>query len=226
VGSRTPKFDPTTLPSEPVFGEQPVLAQNLSADQLRRQFQKSPDWQPEFQSDGFRLAQPLRDAAVLIALVLRDHQTPSLLLTRRSANLGSHAGQIAFPGGRVDETDVSPIAAALREAQEEVGMPQQAVEILGTMPTYTTGTGFLITPVVGLVQPNWPLLLSEGEVDEAFEVPLDFLMNPDNHRRVKVRFEERERMFYSMPYPQDTQRYFIWGATAAMLRNLYHFLKA
>jgi 8-oxo-dGTP pyrophosphatase MutT (NUDIX family) len=208
-----------------VLGESAVRPQALQPETLRSRFVSAPSWEPEFRSDGFSFTGEVRDAAVLIPLVLQANAL-TMLLTKRSETLGSHAGQIAFPGGRVDPEDASPIAAALREAQEEVGMPIEAAEVLGTLPLYTTGTGFRITPVVALIDPQWPLQLSEHEVDEAFEVPLSFLMDPQHHRRVRVQLQERERMFYSMPYHANQREYFIWGATAAMLRNLYHFLRA
>jgi 8-oxo-dGTP pyrophosphatase MutT (NUDIX family) len=154
-----------------------------------------------------------------------------VLLTRRTAHLRDHAGQISFPGGRAEPQDRDAAATALREAAEEVGLHADAVEIVGALPAYTTITRFVVTPVVALVEPVdlAGLRLDGFEVDEAFEVPLDYLMTPAHHRRHRFEFEGVERRFLSMPWEgpgADGRRreYFIWGATAAMLRNLYRFL--
>lgn len=165
-------------------------------------------------------------AAVLVPLVPRPGGL-HVLLTRRAAHLAKHPGQIAFPGGRSDPGDADAVATALREAQEEVGLNPQGVEVLGRLPAYRTVTGYAVTPVVGLVAEH-TLALHAGEVDEAFEVPLAFLMNPANHRRHVWREGQAAREFHSMPWtppggPRDA--YFIWGATAAMLRNLYLVLQ-
>ena len=120
-------------------------------------------------------------AAVLLPVVMRERLT--LLLTQRSAHLATHAGQIALPGGKLDATDANAVAAALRETHEEIGIEPERIEVLGSLPDYTTGTAFVITPVVGLVVPGFKLRPNPGEVDEVFEVPLDFLMDPVNHRR-------------------------------------------
>jgi 8-oxo-dGTP pyrophosphatase MutT (NUDIX family) len=167
--------------------------------------------------------------------VLRGEQgsEPHILLTQRTLLLSSHAGQIAFPGGKVDAEDASVEAAALREAQEEVGLAPQFVEILGTLPEYITGTAFHITPVVGLVSPLHKVTPNAFEVEAVFEVPLVFLMNPANHRLHEWERDGVSRQWYSMPYYEpgtftsqpDTER-FIWGATAGMIRNLYRFLLA
>jgi 8-oxo-dGTP pyrophosphatase MutT (NUDIX family) len=175
---------------------------------------------PEFEGDGRLLTDRTPAAAsVLVPLVQREGGA-TLLLTRRTAHLRDHAGQISFPGGRAEVHDVDPAATALREAEEEVGLPHARVEVLGTLPTYTTVTHFVVTPVVALVSLPFDLRLDGFEVAEAFEVPLSFLMTPANHRRHVFEFEGGRRQFLSMPYGD----YFIWGATAAMLRNLYRFL--
>lgn len=162
-------------------------------------------------------------AAVLMPIILREGGL-TLLLTQRTAHLHDHAGQVSLPGGRVDPSDATAIEAALREAEEEVGLHRDHVELLGTLPDYFTGTGFRVTPVVSLVQPPIELKADPFEVAEIFEVPLSFLMDGANHQRRMVDLPNAagRRTFYAMPY----ERFFIWGATAAMLRNLFHFLRA
>lgn len=169
-------------------------------------------------------------AAVLVPLVPRPDGL-QVLLTRRAAHLAKHPGQIAFPGGRSDPGDADAVATALREAQEEIGLAPASVEVLGRLPPYHTVTGYAVTPVVGLVaQPH--LVLHAGEVDEAFEVPLAFLMDPANHRRHLWTQDGVTRDYHSMPWTppgggagKEPGAYFIWGATAAMLRNLYLVLQ-
>jgi 8-oxo-dGTP pyrophosphatase MutT (NUDIX family) len=166
---------------------------------------------------------------VLVPLVLRAETT--VLLTQRTDHLNDHPGQISFPGGRVEAGDADAVATALREAHEEVGLKPFEVEVLGSLPTYTTGTGFVVTPVIGLVQPGAVLRPDPIEVAEVFEVPLAWLMNPANHQRHAIEVGGARREFFSIPWHgQDAsgmpRRYFIWGATAAMLRNLYRFLAA
>lgn len=161
-------------------------------------------------------------AAVLIPLVMRPEGV-TVMLTERTAHLHDHAGQVSFPGGRIERSDASPVAAALREAEEETGLAPALVEVAGTLPLYTTATGFSITPVVGLVQPVFTLSPDTFEVAEVFEVPLSFITDPGNHRRHRVALENGQvRHYYSMPWGP----HFIWGATAAMLRNLYLVLRA
>lgn len=157
----------------------------------------------------------VRDAAVLIPVIARPE--PTILLTLRSSHLPSHAGQIAFPGGKVDAGDTDALATALREAEEEVGLARELVTPLGYLDTYESRTGFRIAPVVGIVQPEFGLTLNPGEVDEAFEVPLDFLMSPTNHQRHSRETEGMRRTFHAMAYDKR----FIWGVTAGILRNLY-----
>lgn len=161
---------------------------------------------------------PLKRAAVLVPVVLRDPLT--ILLTLRTDGLSSHAGQIAFPGGRVDPTDADVIAAALREAEEEIGLTSSHVEPLGFLDPYRTGTGYIINPVVALVSPGFTLSPNPEEVSDVFEVPLAFLMDAANHQRHARIWNGRERHFYAMPYEQR----FIWGATAGMLRNMHERL--
>jgi len=159
--------------------------------------------------------QPVRPAAVLIPVV--DHPEPTVLLTQRAAHLNEHAGQIAFPGGKIDATDASPLDTALREAWEEIGLPREFVEPIGYLDLYGTAFGFRILPTVERVKPGFTLKINEGEVVDAFEVPLAFLMNPENHQIHAKEFRGMERSYYAMPY---AERY-IWGATAGILRVLY-----
>ncbi|MGC2778688.1 MAG: CoA pyrophosphatase [Bradyrhizobium sp.] len=159
--------------------------------------------------------QPIRPAAVLIPVV--DHPEPTVLLTQRAPHLSSHAGQIAFPGGKIDVTDASPLDAALREAEEEVGLDRSFVDPIGYLDVYGTAFGFRILPTVARVRPGFTLQINQGEVDDAFEVPLAFLMNPANHQLHSKEFRGMERTYYAMPF---AERY-IWGATAGILRVLY-----
>ena len=159
--------------------------------------------------------QPVRPAAVLIAVV--DHPEPTVLLTQRTEHLSSHAGQIAFPGGKIDATDASPMDAALREADEEVGLKREFIEPIGYLDVYGTAFGFRILPTVARVKPGFELAINEYEVVDAFEVPLAFLMNPENHQIHTKEFRGIDRSYYAMPF---AERY-IWGATAGILRVLY-----
>ena len=156
-----------------------------------------------------------KPAAVLVPVV--DRPEPGVILTMRTAELPSHAGQIAFPGGKIDQGDQGPLAAALREAQEEVGLDPRLVEPLGYLDLYLTFSGFRILPVVARVSPGYKLTLNASEVADAFEVPLDFLMGPENHQRHSRDWKGIQRHYYAMPY----QERYIWGVTAGILRNLY-----
>ena len=161
---------------------------------------------------------PARPAAVLIPVVARPEAT--VLLTQRSSDLASHSGQIAFPGGRIDPGDADPLAAALREAEEEIGLDRSHVRPLGYLAPFQSRTGYLITPVVGLVRPGFDLKLNPDEVTDAFEVPLAFLMNPANHQRQSRVWNGQRRYFYAMPYGER----YIWGITAGILRDLWQRL--
>jgi 8-oxo-dGTP pyrophosphatase MutT (NUDIX family) len=168
--------------------------------------------------DAGRYAANLRHAAVLIPIVAR---TPlSVILTERTEHLPSHAGQIAFPGGKVETYDASPLAAALREAREEIALDRAFIEPLGFLPSYRTGTGFIITPAVALVRPGFKLVRDPAEVADVFEVPFAFLMDETNHRIESRIWGGAERRFYAMPYGER----YIWGATAGILRTLYRRL--
>ena len=218
-------LDPRTVPIVGVYDHWPrVPSDRLTPQGLRDRFRQAVSWEEEKRELPFGEARSPRQAAVLVPVVNRV--LPTLLLTERSAHLPTHAGQIAFPGGKVDEHDDSPEMTALREASEEIGLPPSHVEVLGVLPQYTTGTGFVITPVVGLVQEAFDLTLNPGEVDEAFEVPLAYLMNPAHHRRHLFSNGDRTHEWFSMPYVDGARERFIWGATAGMLRNLYRFLAA
>jgi 8-oxo-dGTP pyrophosphatase MutT (NUDIX family) len=159
--------------------------------------------------------QLLTPAAVLFPIVLRGGGQ-TVLLTQRTAHLRDHAGQISFPGGRVEVEDISPSHTALRETEEEIGLSREHVEILGFLPEYRTGTGFRVTPVVALIEPPFELHLDPFEVAEAFEVPLAFLLDPANHQRHSMHYRGALRNYFAMPYGD----YFIWGATAGMIRSL------
>lgn len=163
----------------------------------------------------------LRDAAVLVPVV--DHgPEATVLLTQRNANLRSHSGQVAFPGGRIDSGDASAEAAALRETMEEIGLPGERVEVIGRLPDYVTGSGYRIAPVLSVVKPGFHLHLNPAEVDAAFEVPLSFLMDPANHHRQSRTLNEVRRYFYEMPFGER----YIWGVTAGIIRTLYERLYA
>ena len=174
----------------------------------------NPDTAQEMSGSGQVVA-----AAVLVPIVARPSGL-TMLLTQRTADLSSHAGQVAFPGGKVDPDDDGPLAAALREAEEEIGLERRFVEPLGFLDGYQTGTGFRIVPAVALVSEGFVLRLNAREVSNAFEVPLAFLFDPANHQRQSREWRGKARTFYAMPYGG----HFIWGATAGMIRNLYERL--
>jgi 8-oxo-dGTP pyrophosphatase MutT (NUDIX family) len=161
----------------------------------------------------------LRPAAVLVPLIDRT-EGMSVLLTQRTPHLSAHAGQISFPGGRIEESDADAVEAALRETEEEVGLPRDHVRVIGRLDTYVTGTGFEITPVVGIVKAPFPLAIDPFEVAEAFEVPLSFVADSKNHRRTTRELENRTRVFFVLPFEGRN----IWGATAGMLVNLAEVL--
>ncbi|MEQ8344320.1 MAG: CoA pyrophosphatase [Sneathiellaceae bacterium] len=158
---------------------------------------------------------PLKAAAVLVPLVTYPDAL-QVLLTHRAKTLARHAGQIAFPGGRVDPEDIDLVACALRETEEEIGLPRDRIEVLGALDPYLTATGYVVAPIVGLVAPGFDLRLDQREVASSFEVPLDFLLDEGNHRQDSGHFQGRERHWWAIPYGE----HYIWGATAGMLRNL------
>ena len=162
----------------------------------------------------------LRPAAVLIPLVEHDDGL-TVLLTQRTNHLANHAGQVSFPGGGAEQQDADPVATALRETEEELGLASSHIEIAGFLDLYQTVTGFLVTPVVGFVKPGFELEPDPFEVAEVFEVPLSFILDPRNHHRESRMFRGERRYFYVLPY----QNYYIWGATAAMLVSFYKKLE-
>ena len=220
-----PNFDPRQVPVIGVDRLLPAVAlTNQTPQALRARFARPPVWQPEVRrEDRFSERAPTQ-AAVLIPLVMRDELT--VLLTQRTEHLSTHSGQVAFPGGKQDPEDANATATALREAQEEIGLVVDQVEVLGSLPVYETGTAFFVTPVVALVQPNMQLQPNPYEVADVFEVPLRFLLDPRNHLRHRLHWQGMERQWYSMPYDDAGRERYIWGATAGMLRNFYRFMVA
>lgn len=216
-------FDPQHLPIDAIAGERALGAERMVAAWLRERFANPPAWQPEAVEQAFMRRPTMTAASVLIPLVLRPEGL-TMLLTQRTDHLTDHAGQISFPGGRAEDYDGSAVETALRETEEEIGLDRRHIDIIGSLPDYVTGTGYRVTPVVGLVTPPFELHPDENEVAEIFEVPLAFLMNGENHRRMSFEMPDGSgrRSFYAMPF----ERFFIWGATAGMLRNLFHFLRA
>jgi len=193
---------PAPLGTEPLGGPVPTPSD----------FDLNPD------ASAWRTGEPPRPAAVLVPVVKRAPLT--VLLTQRTDSLPNHAGQIAFPGGKIEEEDRDPVAAALREAQEEIGLDPRLVEPLGYLDAYRTGTGYRIFPVVALVEPAFALKLDAREVADAFEVPLSFLMDARNHQLHDRMLRGVKRRFYAMPF----QERFIWGATAGIMKNMHERL--
>lgn len=223
--SKLPNFDPRLVPVDRVDTHLPAVAlQRLQPDALRQRFKQPPPWRPELLAEKNFLNRAPLHASVLIAIVMRE--SPTILLTQRTQHLSTHSGQIAFPGGKADADDLDARATALREAHEEIGLEAQFVQVLGVMPHYVTGSAFIVTPVIALVEPGFTLTPNPHEVADVFEVPLEFLMNPAHHRRHVYEFEGDRREWLSMPYQDRTTERFIWGATAGMLRNFYQLLSA
>ncbi|MBU3543801.1 CoA pyrophosphatase [Polynucleobacter sp. MWH-Mekk-B1] len=225
-------FDAQAVPIESVcIGQQKVLDRLLDPYQLKERLLSPPAWQIEITDENRHVmaadiiakrqaAGKVTRAAVLIPLLLQPNGL-SVLLTQRTTHLRDHGGQISFPGGRMDPEDAGPNETALRESEEEIGLERERVEIIGQLPEYLTVSGYSVTPIIGLVKPQAEYVLDEFEVADIFEVPLSFLMDPANHQVRVWQSEQGSRRFYSMPY----EGRFIWGATAGMLRNLYHLLK-
>jgi 8-oxo-dGTP pyrophosphatase MutT (NUDIX family) len=219
------QFDPRQVPVVGVDSHLPSInLVELSPEALIKRFIHPPLWTPELREEkNFSTREPAH-AAVLIPIVVRDQ--PMVLMTERSLHLSAHSGQIAFPGGKVDEGDSDRAATALREAHEEVGLHASFVHVLGVLPDYVTGSSFIVTPVIALVNAGFTLTVNSDEVADTFEVPLQFLMNPANHRRHKFKWNSDEREWFSMPYQDQDKSRYIWGATAGMIRNLYRLLSA
>ena len=244
-------FDPQAAalephPAEPVLPEQALSFSHLDAVFARRRAhwqahqaalgrptRDLPHWAPEMLQDRRRPRVPVTRetatrASVLIALAHQHahDERMQLVLTQRTADLSIHAGQVSFPGGRAEAHDASPQATALREAQEEIGLAPGQVEIWGEMPEYLTATGFLVTPVIGRITSAPRFSRDAREVAEIFQVPLAFVMDPANHQRRVIPADQSPTgetiRFFAIPYG----KFFIWGATAAMLRNLYRLLAA
>ena len=223
--SKIPGFDPRSAPVVGIDGHlAPVRAERLTPDALRARFNEPPAWEPEILAERRFSDRKTARAAVLVPIVMRER--PMVLLTERATHLSTHSGQVAFPGGKCDDTDIDAADTALREAHEEIGLERSLVEVIGQMPTYLTGAMFIITPVIALVQPGHKLALNPSEVADAFEVPLEFLMNPAHHHRHAIEIGGARREWLSMPYMDGNTDRFIWGATAAMLRNFYRLLVA
>lgn len=218
-------FDPQLVPIERVDHDLPPIGpERLTPQALRARFAAPPVWAPEVVRERKFMDRAPAAAAVLVGVVVRE--TPTVLLTQRTAHLSTHSGQIAFAGGKCDPEDVDAAATALREAHEEIGLPTHGVEVIGHLPEYITGSAFHVTPVVGLIAPPLSLQPNPHEVQSVFEVPLGFLMNPAHHRWHVHEHDGVQRRWLSMPYDDGQQLRFIWGATAGMLRNLYRFLAA
>ena len=183
----------------------PSLEDLLTADDLEKQHEAGRG--------------PLKPAAVLL-LVVNHPGDPTVVFTQRTAHLADHAGQISFPGGRVDEDDRTPQHTALREAEEEIGIPADRIEILGRLPEYRTGTGYSVTPIVGWAEPPLTFKPDPHEVADVFEVPLAFLMDAGNHRYESAFYKGRMRKYWAMPYGERV----IWGATAGMLVTFHRIL--
>jgi 8-oxo-dGTP pyrophosphatase MutT (NUDIX family) len=226
--------DPRAVPVVGVDDHLPPLSPaQLSVAVIRARMAQAAQWQAPIVGDaarpemvGLSADTVFRPASVLLPLVARADGL-HVLLTRRTEHLRDHAGQISFPGGRAEPSDADAVQTALREAQEEVGLAPHSVEILGQMPLYTTVTRYRVTPVVGLLDPAHQLQADAHEVAEVAEVPLHFLMTPAHHRRHVFEWQGQQREFLSMPWsptPERPDAWFIWGATAAMLRNFYHLL--
>jgi 8-oxo-dGTP pyrophosphatase MutT (NUDIX family) len=224
-----PVFDPRQVPIARTGADMPAVSSAaMSPQALRARFADQPTWSPEVLRESSFSQRELANASVLLPLVMRDEL--HVLLTQRAVHMSTHGGQIAFPGGKADADDADAVATALRETYEEVGISAAHIEVIGSLPTYLTGTQFVITPVVALIEPSFKLNINSDEVAHVFEVPLSFLMNPANHHEHVFEWQGARRKWFSMPYPDlqapNGKEHFIWGATAGMLRNFYRFLKA
>jgi 8-oxo-dGTP pyrophosphatase MutT (NUDIX family) len=201
----------------------PLTDRGWLAEQLRQSDKTLMD-SPRGDHDlnpGTRSVSPLTPAAVLIPLIVHMDKT-TVLLTQRTEHLAKHPGQISFPGGHMEDVDGTPEETALRETEEETGLHRRHIDVIGRLDDYETRTGFRVTPVVAMVTPPFDIKPDPHEVAEAFEVPLAFLLDPVNHQRHSHIYEGTKREFYAIPFNE----YFIWGATAGMLINLYEVLES
>ncbi len=199
----------------------PGRRRGLTPDSSLGHWRGDHDLNPDMLPVGWDKGRALTPAAVLVGLVERPAGL-TVLLTRRTEHLTDHAGQVSFPGGRVDAGDADALAAAIREAREEIGLPPESIQPIGRLDTYLVRTGFEVTPIVALVEPPPAYSLDPNEVDEVFEVPLDVAADPARYERHSREFQGRERQFYVLPW----EHYYIWGATAGMLVNLAEILGA
>ncbi|MBX7229434.1 MAG: CoA pyrophosphatase [Burkholderiaceae bacterium] len=204
----------------------PVPPTQLLPRAIAERFSHSPVWTPETSGDGSIFKdRTVREAAVLIPLIQRAEGL-TVLLTQRTAHLHDHGGQISFPGGRRDPEDESLTQTALRETTEEIGIASHYIKVLGALANYQTVTAYRVTPFVALVEDGFVLKPDPFEVEDTFEVPLVFFMDPRNHQRRIIPTPLGERSFFAMPFDDAGKERFVWGATAAMLRNFYRFLTA
>ena len=225
VSPRPAVTDPRVAPLLGKDGHLPkVPLSQQTPESLRRRFAAAIQWTPEVRKELKFSDRVPTQAAVLVPLVVRE--TLTVLLTERTAHLSSHSGQVAFPGGKRDPEDVDLVATALREAQEEIGLEARFAEVLGELPMYATGSGFQVTPVVALIDPEAVLQPNPYEVADVFEVPLAFILDPSNHERHAYEWNGVQREWFAMPYQDGPHERYIWGATAGMLRNFYRFMLA
>lgn len=220
-------FDPKSQPIMPIAALPQLPSECFSLDYIRAAFSRPINWQvdPLF-IDSFlpncTVGNGAREAAVLMPLVKRGNDV-NIIFTRRSDHLNDHAGQVSFPGGRIELFDKNPVAAAVRETYEEIGVEQQYVHVMGSQPTLLTTTDFLMTPIIGELLPGFSIKADASEVAEVFEVPLSFLMDPNSHRVHQLQIPSGHGRYY---FSITWQSHFIWGATAVLVRNFYHFLAA
>jgi 8-oxo-dGTP pyrophosphatase MutT (NUDIX family) len=209
------------MEQEPIFSAGPARrdGRGVTAEEVRAKFAAAPP--PGSRGDDAPppADRPRRPAAVLVPLLMRPEGL-QVLLTRRMPHLSAHAGQVSFPGGSAEEHDFDAVATALRETEEEIGLPRSHIEVVGRLDLFSTGTGFAITPIVGLVTCPCPIKPDPSEVDETFDVPLDFILDPANRERRSRERDGRMRHFFVFTYG----RHEVWGATAAMLVNLTEIL--
>jgi 8-oxo-dGTP pyrophosphatase MutT (NUDIX family) len=222
-----PGFDPRTQPLVPSGVLRPLSSEALQLDFISHAFKSHVKWEVEpvftaaFHVDELRLENIVR-AAVFFPLVQRADGL-HVIFTRRASHLYDHAGQISFPGGRIEVTDAVAVADALRETQEEIGIEPKYIQLIGTQPSFLTSTRFTMKPVIGYVRQGFSIHHNDSEVAEVFEVPLAFLMDPAHHQLRRAELPGGgHRYYFSMTW----EAHFIWGATAALVRNFYHYLAA